>query len=252
MSVRNTVKSIQDIMRQDTGVDGDAQRISQLCWMFFLKIMDDQDQELELLTPGYGSPIPPAGHRELGGEAHPCGNAPHGRARHDPRELFPTAINTVPVAINQDMKAVRPFREDLADFLLLLLKAMKPDVLPLVKRSTHGYVQASDRRTLCPAAPDSPACRTAAHHGQGRRVDGPMRPPRSPTLSRTNRKQPFARGRSAQDPGRNRRRHSRARSSLKPRTRDATSARIRAALRPGLSPLPHQILLRTPNHCSAS
>ena len=49
MSVRNTVKSIQDIMRQDTGVDGDAQRISQLCWMFFLKIIDDQDQELELL-----------------------------------------------------------------------------------------------------------------------------------------------------------------------------------------------------------
>src|ERR1051326_4770468 len=32
MSVRNTVKSIQDIMRQDVGVDGDAQRISQLCW----------------------------------------------------------------------------------------------------------------------------------------------------------------------------------------------------------------------------
>jgi hypothetical protein len=42
-------KSIQDIMRQDTGVDGDAQRISQLCWMFFLKIIDDQDQELELM-----------------------------------------------------------------------------------------------------------------------------------------------------------------------------------------------------------
>ena len=60
MSVRNTVKSIQDIMRQDTGVDGDAQRISQLCWMFFLKIIDDQDQELELLTPGYRSPIPKA------------------------------------------------------------------------------------------------------------------------------------------------------------------------------------------------
>ena len=49
MSVRTTVKSIQDIMRQDTGVDGDAQRISQLCWMFFLKIIDDQDQELELM-----------------------------------------------------------------------------------------------------------------------------------------------------------------------------------------------------------
>jgi type I restriction enzyme M protein len=58
MSVRTIVKSIQDIMRQDAGVDGDAQRISQMCWMFFLKIIDDQDEELELLDPGYRSPIP--------------------------------------------------------------------------------------------------------------------------------------------------------------------------------------------------
>jgi type I restriction enzyme M protein len=58
MSVRTAVKSIQDIMRQDSGVDGDAQRISQLCWMFFLKIIDDQDQELESLDDDYRSPIP--------------------------------------------------------------------------------------------------------------------------------------------------------------------------------------------------
>lgn len=58
MSVRTIVKSIQDIMRQDVGVDGDAQRISQLCWMFFLKILDDQDLQLELLSDGYASPVP--------------------------------------------------------------------------------------------------------------------------------------------------------------------------------------------------
>src|SRR6266496_3711609 len=58
MSVRTTVKSIQDIMRQDVGVDGDTQRLSQLCWMFFLKIIDDQDQELELMNVDYRSPIP--------------------------------------------------------------------------------------------------------------------------------------------------------------------------------------------------
>ena len=58
MSLSATIKSIQDIMRQDSGVDGDAQRISQLCWMFFLKIIDDQDQELELLDGEYRSPIP--------------------------------------------------------------------------------------------------------------------------------------------------------------------------------------------------
>ncbi len=44
-------------MRKDSGVDGDAQRISQLCWMFFLKIIDDQDQELELLDSAYRAPI---------------------------------------------------------------------------------------------------------------------------------------------------------------------------------------------------
>jgi type I restriction enzyme M protein len=53
MNVRTMVKSIQDIMRQDVGVDGDAQRISQLCWMFFLKIIDDQDRELEVMQEGY-------------------------------------------------------------------------------------------------------------------------------------------------------------------------------------------------------
>jgi type I restriction enzyme M protein len=58
MSVSTTIKSIQDIMRKDAGVDGDAQRIGQLVWMFFLKIFDDQEQELELLQDRYTSPIP--------------------------------------------------------------------------------------------------------------------------------------------------------------------------------------------------
>lgn len=58
MSVSNTVKTIQNIMRKDAGLDGDAQRISQLVWMFFLKIIDDQDQQLELLNESYKSPIP--------------------------------------------------------------------------------------------------------------------------------------------------------------------------------------------------
>jgi type I restriction enzyme M protein len=58
MSVGNIIKSIQDIMRQDTGVDGDAQRISQLVWMIFLKIFDDKEQEYVLLDDKYVSPIP--------------------------------------------------------------------------------------------------------------------------------------------------------------------------------------------------
>jgi len=58
MSVSNTIKSIQDIMRKDTGVDGDAQRLTQLVWMFFLKIFDDKEQEFALLDRDYKSPIP--------------------------------------------------------------------------------------------------------------------------------------------------------------------------------------------------
>ena len=57
-NVSGIIKSIQDIMRKDVGVDGDAQRISQLVWMFFLKIFDDREAELELLEDKYKSPLP--------------------------------------------------------------------------------------------------------------------------------------------------------------------------------------------------
>jgi type I restriction enzyme M protein len=58
MSISSTIKSIQDIMRKDVGVDGDAQRIGQLVWLLFLKIFDDKEQEWELLDDNYVSPIP--------------------------------------------------------------------------------------------------------------------------------------------------------------------------------------------------
>jgi len=58
MTISATIKSIQDIMRKDAGVDGDAQRIGQLVWMFFLKIFDDREHELELMDDNYKSPIP--------------------------------------------------------------------------------------------------------------------------------------------------------------------------------------------------
>jgi type I restriction enzyme M protein len=58
MSISSTIKSIQDIMRKDVGVDGDAQRLSQLVWMLFLKIFDDRESEWELLQDKYKSPLP--------------------------------------------------------------------------------------------------------------------------------------------------------------------------------------------------
>jgi restriction endonuclease S subunit len=56
---------------------------------------------------------------------------------------FPVAISQIALAINQDMKAMIPFRENLADILLVLLKGMTPAILRLVQRSTHGTCRLS-------------------------------------------------------------------------------------------------------------
>ncbi|WP_042679226.1 type I restriction-modification system subunit M [Anaerosalibacter massiliensis] len=58
MTITSLIKSIQDIMRQDAGVDGDAQRISQLVWMLFLKVYDVKEAEWELFEESYKSIIP--------------------------------------------------------------------------------------------------------------------------------------------------------------------------------------------------
>ena len=57
MSLNNTIKSIQDIMRKDVGVDGDAQRIGQVVWLLFLKIWDDREKELSLMESDFVSPL---------------------------------------------------------------------------------------------------------------------------------------------------------------------------------------------------
>lgn len=57
MSIGTLIKSIQDIMRKDVGVDGDAQRISQMVWLLFLKIFDDKEQEWKLTQKNYKSPL---------------------------------------------------------------------------------------------------------------------------------------------------------------------------------------------------
>ncbi|MCC7465378.1 MAG: N-6 DNA methylase [Saprospiraceae bacterium] len=57
-NITGIIKSIRDIMRKDTGVDGDAQRISQMVWMLFMKIFADKEEEWEITIKGYKSPIP--------------------------------------------------------------------------------------------------------------------------------------------------------------------------------------------------
>ncbi|MDD4296820.1 MAG: class I SAM-dependent DNA methyltransferase [Ruminiclostridium sp.] len=57
MNIESIIKSVQNIMRQDEGVDGDAQRISQLVWMLFLKVFDDKEEEWSYEN-GYINTIP--------------------------------------------------------------------------------------------------------------------------------------------------------------------------------------------------
>lgn len=56
--IATNIKGICDIMREDTGVDGDAQRISQVVWMLFMKIFADKEEEWEITIDHYKSPIP--------------------------------------------------------------------------------------------------------------------------------------------------------------------------------------------------
>ncbi len=57
-SISSVIKSIQDIMRKDAGIDGDAQRLGQLSWLLFLKVFDAQEEELEFEQDNYRCPIP--------------------------------------------------------------------------------------------------------------------------------------------------------------------------------------------------
>lgn len=58
MNLTSAIKSIQDTMRKDDGVDGDAQRLGQLTWMLFLKVFDQREEEWEDDNSDYESPLP--------------------------------------------------------------------------------------------------------------------------------------------------------------------------------------------------
>ena len=52
------VKRLRDIMRNDAGINGDAQRIEQIAWMLFLKVYDAKEQDWEFGDENYQSIIP--------------------------------------------------------------------------------------------------------------------------------------------------------------------------------------------------
>ena len=58
MSLNNLVKRLQDIMRNDAGINGDAQRIEQMVWILFLKVYDAKEDIWEFYDENYTSIIP--------------------------------------------------------------------------------------------------------------------------------------------------------------------------------------------------
>lgn len=52
------VKRLRDIMRNDAGINGDAQRIEQIAWMLFLKVYDAKEQDWEWDDEDYQSILP--------------------------------------------------------------------------------------------------------------------------------------------------------------------------------------------------
>ena len=57
-NISNFVKRIRDVMRNDPGINGDAQRIEQIAWMLFLKVYDVKEQDWKFCDDNYVSIIP--------------------------------------------------------------------------------------------------------------------------------------------------------------------------------------------------
>jgi type I restriction enzyme M protein len=113
MAIGTTIKTIQDIMRKDAGVDGDAQRISQLVWMIFLKIFDDREAEYEL-ADDYRSPIPePLRWRNWAADAE--GETGDALLAFVDQTLFPT-LKTLPEGI-RGATVVRAVFEDAYNYM---------------------------------------------------------------------------------------------------------------------------------------
>jgi type I restriction enzyme M protein len=95
MALSTTIKAIQDIMRKDAGVDGDAQRIAQLGWMLFFKIFSDLELEAELEDSSYVSPVPAQLRWSAWADESATPDAPTGDAllKLVDNSLFPTLKN---------------------------------------------------------------------------------------------------------------------------------------------------------------
>lgn len=95
MSLGNFVKRLQDIMRNDAGINGDAQRIEQMVWILFLKIYDAKEEDWEFYNDHYQSIIPEELRWRNWAVDHKDGKALTGDALLDfvNNKLFPTLKN---------------------------------------------------------------------------------------------------------------------------------------------------------------
>lgn len=116
MSISSTIKSIQDIMRKDVGVDGDAQRLSQLVWLLFLKIFDDRETEWELLQDNYQSPLPEK-YRWRNWAANPEGITGEALKQFLDNELFPVLQNLEVKGKDQRGYVIRSVFEDAYNYM---------------------------------------------------------------------------------------------------------------------------------------
>jgi type I restriction enzyme M protein len=143
MSLSTTIKSIQDIMRKDVGVDGDAQRIGQLVWILFLKIWDDRERELELLDDDFVSPLVDVPYTDAAGKsweiddlrwrswaADPEGDTGEAFLEFANNELFPALKN-----IDPGPPAGTPKREALRR-RRLLIRSVFEDAYQYMKNGT--------------------------------------------------------------------------------------------------------------------
>jgi type I restriction enzyme M protein len=116
MSISTTIKSIQTIMRKDKGVDGDAQRLSQLVWMLFLKIFDDREIQWELLQDDYKSALPEQ-YRWRNWASNPEGLTGDALKHFIDNEMFPALKNLEAKTNDQRAYVVRSVFEDAYNYM---------------------------------------------------------------------------------------------------------------------------------------
>ncbi|PKK86891.1 MAG: SAM-dependent methyltransferase [Tenericutes bacterium HGW-Tenericutes-8] len=120
MSLNGFVKSIQNIMRGDSGINGDAQRIEQMTSLLFLKVYDAKEENWEFHNDSYESIIPERLRWRNWAVDRKDGKAMTGQELLDfvNTELFPTLKN-LPIDVDTLMKdkIVRAVFEDANQYM---------------------------------------------------------------------------------------------------------------------------------------